>query len=124
MYNLVENHFKTISVLTQNKEIQKFRSSIVPLAIVDRLINHLSEDPSVLTEDSPHSVQKLDFHNAAFLITKVLKYKHKTLSRKQRLQIKQSEQYKQKISEYEEKSMKLAPQIEKRIICIRDQKVV
>lgn len=131
LYNLVENHFKTISKLRIDRNLQKFRSSIVPLTIVNRLINKLSEDPSVMHGVSPsnsppnssNNLQKFNFHNAAFLITRVLSHRQKILSRKQRLQIKQCDKYKQKMGEYEDKSMKLEPKIENRIVCIRDQEV-
>lgn len=129
LYNLVENHFKTVAKLKQNRTLQKFRSSLVPLVVVNRLINNLSEDPNILPEDlksteSPAvNHQKLNFANAAYLISRVLSHKQKILSRKQRMHIKQSEKYKEKMNEYEERSLMLAPQVENRIICIRDQQV-
>ena len=51
-------------------------------------------------------------------------YKFSSISRKERLLIKESEQYKQKIKEYEEKSMKLEPMVENRIICIKNEQVI
>jgi hypothetical protein len=128
LYNLVQNHFKTISKLKKNQTLVKFRSSIVPLCIVNRLINRLSHDPDVLPPaesiEKPDKIEpKLNFYNAAFLITRVLQAKQRSLSRRERLIIKQSEKYKQKIKEFEEKSMQLAPQLENRIVIIRDEEV-
>ena len=128
LYNLVENHFKTILKL-KNQSLVKFRNSIVPLCTVNRLINKLSYDPEVLPQaesmEKPDKiVSKLNFYNASFLITRVLQAKQKILSRRERLIIKQSEKYKQKIKEFEEKSMQLAPQLENRIVVIRDEEVI
>ena len=62
---------------------------------------------------------KLNFSSAAMLLTKVISHKNKALTRNQRAIIKQSAVYKNKMKELEEKSMKLAPECEGRIICIR-----
>ncbi|CAF0939692.1 unnamed protein product [Brachionus calyciflorus] len=123
LYNLVENHFKTIGILKRNTSFHKFRSSIVPLVIVNRLMHKISQDPSVQLEDSqsPSDTPRINFYNAALIVTKVLSHRQKILSRKQRSQIKQTEKYKKKMAEYEERSMKLAPKVEGRIICIKDQ---
>lgn len=127
----MENHFKTIAKLKKDYTLHKFRSSIVPLFIVNRLINSLSEDPTILNnsdEDSNHtnhtSSPKMNFPNAALLISRMLSHKNKVLTKMQRIRIKQSDHYKQKMKEYEEKAMKLAPTIENRIICIRDAQVL
>ena len=50
-------------------------------------------------------------------------YKTTSLSRKDRQLIRQSEQYKLKMKEYEEKSAKLEPVLENRIICIKNEQV-
>jgi hypothetical protein len=69
-------------------------------------------------------VHKINFKNAVQLVSKMLTlYKTSTVSRKERLIIKESEQYKQKIKEYEEKSMRLEPLVENRIICIQNEQV-
>lgn len=107
--------------------MQKYRSSIIPLKLVNRLIFELSEDPSILPieEETPPSetANKMNFFNTALLVTKMLSHKQKVLSRKQRMIIKQSNKYKLKIEEYEEKAMRLAPEVEGRIICIQSQEV-
>ncbi len=69
-------------------------------------------------------MHKINFKNAVQLVSKMLTlYKTSTVSRKERLIIKESEQYKQKIKEYEEKSMRLEPLVENRIICIQNEQV-
>lgn len=105
------------------------RQSIVPLITVNRLINNLSKDPEILknkTNESPKkSPTKMNFHNAVNVVSKILHlYKSASLSRKDRITIKESEQYKQKMKEYEEKSMKLEPMVENRIVCIKNEEVL
>jgi hypothetical protein len=132
LYSMVENHFKTVNKLKENRSLEKFRCSIVPLVLVNRLINTLSDDPSILPvreNDSPvnssANLQTMNFPSAALIITKLLSQKHKAaLSRKDRIKIKQSDKYKKKIKEYEEESMKLEPRVEGRIVLIRDQQVI
>ena len=104
------------------------RQSIFPLITVNRLINNLSQDPDILkkkSQDSPTKLPtKINFHNAVNLVSKILRlYKTTSLSRKDRQLIRQSEQYKLKMKEYEEKSAKLEPVLENRIICIKNEQV-
>lgn len=125
LITMVENHFKTIRELKENRAMDKFRCSIVPLAVIDRLMLKVSEeDPSVLADEeqaapAASNWQKLNFHNAAFLITRLVSHKQKALTRKERIKIKQSDKYKKKMKEYEEESMRLAPKVEGRIVCIK-----
>ena len=123
---MVENHFKTINKLKHNELMDKFRCSIVPLVVVNRLISQLSDDPTILPEresqsSSAANLQKLNLFSAAFLITKVLSQKKKLLTRMERMKIKQCDKYKSKMKEYEEESMKLAPKVENRIVCVRSR---
>lgn len=127
---MVENHFKTISKLKKDRTLRKFRSSIVPLFLVNKLINVLSEDPNIISEEEnaspspPNSkIQKLNFQDAAFIISRVLSHKNKALTKMQRIKIKQSERYQLKMKEYEDEAIKLSPKLENRIICIRDNEV-
>jgi 5'-nucleotidase len=127
LYNLVENHFKAINLL-KTKTFEKFRSSLVPLVVVDKLVTKLSEDPSVLSDTDGEErtgpslwLQKLNFHSTAFLLTKVLSHKKKTLTRMERVKIKQCDKYRNAINEYEEKAVQLAPKVEGRIICIQSK---
>ena len=55
---------------------------------------------------------------AALLIVKTLKLQNIVVSRQVKKGVKQSEQYKSVIQEYEAKSMALAPKIEQRIVQI------
>jgi hypothetical protein len=119
LYNLVENHFKTIEKLKNNRESysRRFQSSLVPQQTVSNLVNKLSKQSNLREA-------VLDFDEAAYLISRMLLYKRKAhLSKKQRNKIKQSAEYLAKMKEYEEEAIKLAPHCQNRIICIENQEV-
>ena len=122
----MENHFKTIAKLKKDRTLQKFRSSIIPLFLVNRLIHSINDELNQKEEEtnSPKiDHPKIDFQNAAYLITRVLSFKNRAISKLQRNKIKQCEKYQQRLKEYEEEAMKLCPKVEKRIIQINDEKV-
>lgn len=121
---MVENHFKTINYLKKNPTQKKFRSSIIPLFVINRLMHKINRSNLTSSETVVEEpIQKLNFSGAAMIVTKVLSHKQKVLSRLERIRIKESEKFQEKISEYENESMNLAPKLEGRIICIRDQQV-
>jgi hypothetical protein len=137
LFNVVENHFKTVDSLKKamsNSEsrLHRFRPSLVPLVVRDKLINELSEDPSVLNEkqkaemskqNSHEHLRKLNFHKAANFIMRILSHRNRVLSKKHRQIIIQSEKYRVAMKDLEEKSLKLAPQVEGRIILIQNHEV-
>jgi len=51
----------------------------------------------------------------------VLSFRQQVLSKPERRLIRQSELYKKQMEEYESQSIKLAPRVEGRITCIRDE---
>ena len=123
LYTIVQNHFKTIENLKKDydqEQQQKFRSSIVPRILVNSLIEDLSQNPNVF---KPESALKLNFRSTASLVTKMLSQKKKILTRKNRMVIRESKEFKEKMAEYEKKSMMLAPTIEGRIIAIQNEDV-
>jgi hypothetical protein len=94
----------------------------VPLITVNKIINNLSNDIDLSKIKKPHA--KLNFKKAVNLVSKLLVLYKSTLSKKERRFIKQTEEYKLKIKEYEEKSMRLEPKVEDRIICIQNEQVL
>ena len=95
------------------------------------IMHGLCNDPDVFPGKPPsppekrhHIEPKLNFHSAASLVTRVLSTKRTLLSHDEKLFIKKSEKYKTKVRELEEKSMRLEPKVEDRIVCIRDDKVI
>lgn len=121
----MENYFKQI----QKKETEKtsgdsYKSSIIPRVLISCLIQNLSKDPEVLPAKtlllSNETRPKLSFRLAAFIVMKTLK-KRDVLLHKDKQQIRQSVKYKQKVKEYEEKILKMAPQIEGRSRLINDE---
>ena len=125
LYTLVSNYFKTISQLKKDKA-PRLRGSVIPIIKMINIIQELTNDPDVLPGIKPamqQRVLKLNFHSAASLVTRVLSTKRNLLTNDERILIKKSEKFKQKVKELEEKSIKLEPKIENRIICIKDEEV-
>lgn len=123
LFNLVENHFKTIQKLKKDAK-SRLRSSIVPLFIVNRLIKELSNDPSIVKKvitKKPDENKHISFRTAAHVILKTVKLQRLVISRNDKKVIKKTPQFKKLISEYETKSMQLAPIIDGRIICLSTQ---
>lgn len=118
MFNLVENHFKSIMKMKEDAAT-RFRSSIVPLFVINSLISNLLKDPLVLKPVVCSSNKKLTFKMAALLIMKTLKLQKIVVSRQVKKDVKKTEQYKSIIQEYEARSMELAPKIERRIVQIQ-----
>jgi hypothetical protein len=86
----------------------------------------LSTNPEIMdqingSKPSTPSLPKLSFGNASMIVTRMLSLKERALSKQERRIIRQSEQFKKQIEEYESESIKLAPRVEGRITCIRDE---
>ena len=141
LINLVENHFKTIEQI-QNHEHLAHRPSIVSLAKRNKLIVELSKQknftfhnghdhqhttttttPSTTTTST--SSHHISFHSAAVFITRTLTDYHnavlRALTHEQILEIKESDEYKLKMQEYEVKSLSLHPVVDNRIHCVTKQ---
>jgi 5'-nucleotidase len=131
LYNIVENHFKQVKQILKEREENKdklsslgrFRASIVPLFTVNKILKQLSVQSGHDKETTNLNDVTMTFSNAAFLVSKVLSHKNRALTRQERKQIKQSDSYKNEIKVHEEKAIALNPQIEGRIICIKDNQV-
>lgn len=126
LYTLVSNFFKTVSQLKENKA-PRLRGSVIPIIKMINILHELNNDPEVLPALEPNIQKreaKLNFHRAASLVTRILSTKRTLLTKEDRLIIKKTDKYKTKIRELEEKSMKLEPKLEDRIICIRDNEVI
>lgn len=131
---LVENYFKQIqknesaknngsSSQDASKE-NRYTSAIIPRFLLNCLITNLSRDPEVLPPKAilPENERrpKLSFRMAAFIVMKTLK-KRDVILHKDKQQIKSSDKYKQKIKEYEEKILRMAPEVEGRSLLIDDE---
>lgn len=143
MYTLVENYFKLIRKNKREKKkieannganseangggasstSNRYTSPIIPRFLINCLITNLSRDPDVLPAKNllaeSERRPKLSFRMAAFIVMKTLK-KRDVILYKDKQQIKSSEKYKQKIREYEERILRMAPQIEGRSKLIDD----
>jgi hypothetical protein len=129
LYTLVENYFKQIEkingVNSNVGEINPYKSSLVPKVLINCLINSLSKDPTVLPPVK-NQINKLDhktkltFKMAAFIVMKTMKQR-KVILYKDKMVIKKSDKYREKMKECEKKILKLAPQIEGRSRKIDDE---
>ncbi len=119
LFNIIENHFETIKRLKHNSKC-RLRSSIIPLFVVNLLIRRCSTNPIVVKESliQKKNDKHISFKTAANIIYKTIKLQRLIISRRDKKIIKKSEQYQKLLSEYENKSMQLAPEIDGRIICI------
>ncbi len=126
LYTLVSNYFKTVSQLKEDKA-PRLRGSVIPIIKMINILHELKNDPDVLPELQPVIRQReaklLNFHSAASLVTRVLSSKRNILTKDERLMIKKSDKYKERVRDLENKSIKLEPKLENRIICIKDNQV-
>jgi hypothetical protein len=98
----------------------------VPLFLVNNLLQRLSTYPEVIDQENENQLESpstpnLSFENASFIVTRVLSFRRRVLSKPKRRLIRQSQLYKKQMEEYESESIKLAPRVEGRITCIRDE---
>ena len=122
LFNLVQNHFRTVRQL-KNDVNARLRSSIVPLFVINHLIRRCSYNPEIFKEEITKKTKdktRISFKTAANIIYKTIKLQRLIISRNDKKIIKKSTQFKQLVSEYEKKSMELAPEIDGRIICIKN----
>ena len=124
MYSIVENYFKAIQKLktqTENEKPLKFLPNIVPRYLENNLIRRLALDPTVLKQNFGN---KITFKTAVKTIMIMLKLQKTVITKRYRMQIRNSDKYKNQMAEYEEKSKSLAPKIEGRIIRIENEEVI
>ena len=124
MYSIVENYFKAIQRLkaqTENEKKLKFLPNIVPRYVENNLIQRLALDPTVFKQNFGN---KLSFKMAVKTVMIMLKLQKTVITKRYRMQIRDSDKYKNQMSEYEEKSKSLAPKLEGRIIKIESEEVI
>ncbi len=121
LYNLVENYFQAINARVNNTNV-KHQSSIVSRTDEIEMVNEIA--PKIL-KNKPF--KGLSFQNAAMIIFRALRSRNiakKTiLFYSDRKQVKESELYKKKMKELEEKALKLSPEVEGRSVLIENQMV-
>ncbi len=107
------------------EENQKKKPSLVPLVIINSVINKLSNDPEVMKQQEnkrPNSQRKITFRTAVMMVI-TLSHKRKVLLYKDKKIIRQSLKFKSFIKKLEMKSLKLEPSIEGRSIRIENPEV-
>ena len=135
LINLVENHFKTIQQI-KNNELHAHRTSIVSLAKRNKLIVELSKHKNLKFQNGDNDENNqiaasthhhISFHSAAVFITRTLTEYHnavlRALTHEQIIEIKESEEYKLKMQDFEIKSLSLHPVVDNRILCIKQKSI-
>jgi hypothetical protein len=133
LINLVENHFKTIQQI-KNNESHAHRTSIVSLAKRNKLIVELSKQKNLKFQNGhdaennqmpPSKHHHVSFHSAAVFITRTLSEYHnavlRALTHEQIIEVKESQEYKLKMQEFEIKSLSLHPVVDNRILCLKKE---
>lgn len=126
MYTLVENHFKQIKdrqTGVNNKEDSVKGSPLIPRVLISCIVKDLSKDPEVLPKKqtpTEQSKKRMSFRFVAQIVLETLKQRKVLLSKEKRI-IRQSQKFKTRMQELEQKSLKLAPEVEGRSRLIDDQ---
>ena len=135
MFSLVHNHFENIKKVKELPFDATKRPSLVPIvrksSIIKDLLSKKSSSSSVYGNLSENDISSTEELSININSTRVRRESRK-LSLKQSLNltkesltnIKKSDAYIRKLSEYEDKTIKLNPKIEGRIICIKDKSVI
>jgi 5'-nucleotidase len=124
LFTIVENHFKTIEQLKSNQNLLH-RPSLVPLAKRNYILNELMQkhmktdlnnnnNNEINNNLSSNSKPKISFHTASKVITSCLKAQKDVIHK-----IKESDEFKSRIQNYEKESLLLKPICENRIICLQ-----
>lgn len=127
LYTLVENHFKAID--TARSSHSSHAANLVPRVIIDSIVKKLAADPEVHSNNVSALMQKektgnkLTFKMAALVVIKTL-HMRKVLLSSDRRAIKSHEKFKEQMRKYEEKCLRLAPQVEGRSLKITDDSVI
>ena len=118
LMSLAEIFFEEVKAKEENK---KGRPLFVSRNFEKILIEQISEE--IFSDGDEVKRLTLSFHGAARLINQTLKQKNRLLTYKQRKMVKETDKYKQIMSELENKAKRLAPIVEGRSIQITSQKV-
>ena len=97
----------------------------MPLVAESRIIKSLRQNPEIIEKiDSqvPHG-HKISFKTVVKLVSNMRSLQN-MVTKKERIIIKASENYKHQIGKYEENAMRLEPIVENRIICIQNEQVI
>jgi hypothetical protein len=134
LYTLVENHFKIVQAINANNNYvgntkkSLYEAALVPRIIVSRLLETLQSDPELLKEHEMAKItaqkvkKRLNMRTAATIIMQLQKQK-KLFRQKDKMIIRASSKFREKLENHRNKMLKLEPAVEGRSILITDPKV-
>ena len=145
LFAIVENHFEGVEMMSKHANLNTHhRPSLVPQYIRSSLIKDImfsDHSPAANGKDVNSNDLTFDFNRKLSLqqglttLTpnrlRLPQIRERKLSLQQSLnlsqeamtRIKNSDEYIKKLTEYEKKSLKLCPELEGRIVCIKNQQV-
>ena len=116
LFTIVENHFKTIEQIKANQH-PTHRPSLVSINKRNRIIQDILKDSHAIKRNN------ISFHTLAKVVMNTLNdyhtVQHHNLIHKEIVQVKESDEFKERIKRYEEKAMQLKPETENRIVRIQ-----
>ena len=129
MHSLVENYLSAVENINNNIDIYKNASSIIPDPVSSIIYNKVNEDMYLLQKVSlffkKMNNEKHTFKKVALIVIKYIKLKKlKIIPIAQKMLIRTSRLYKQKLMQYLEKPLKMAPEIESRSVLINNRRVI
>lgn len=129
IFSLIQNHFFNIQKIKSLPADSIRRPSLVPIvrktSIIREIILNSSTVSSSLSENEISSNEELTFGSPRPRreSRKLSLQQALNLSKDSLINLKKSDAYMRKLSIYEEKSIKLSPTIDGRILCIKDKDV-
>lgn len=127
LHSLVENYLSAVENINNNIDIYKNASSIIPDPVSSIIYNKVNEDMYLLQKVSlffkKMNNEKHTFKKVALIVIKYIKLKKlKIIPIAQKMLIRTSRLYKQKLMQYLEKPLKMAPEIESRSVLINNRR--
>ena len=118
LHFLVENHLKAVAQVNKNEALAtRHRTSIVPRVVLASIVDELSKDVALLKKPAR---RRISFHMAAFLIKETVKINRRIMLKREKFEIKSSDEFKKRVGELEMLAVNLAPEIEGRSIQIKN----
>jgi len=117
LFTIVENHFKAIEQIKANV-IPQHRPSLVSINKRNRILEEMLKTSPAIKQNN------ISFHTIAKIVMNTISgyqshhHRHDSIIHNEIINIKDSDEFKEKIRKHEERSIRLQPEIENRIVRI------
>lgn len=115
LFTIVENHFKTIQQIKSNVH-PHHRPSLVSINKRNRILEEMLKTSTTIKQHN------ISFHTIAKIVMNTINgyqshhHRHDSIIHNEIINIKESDEFKEKIRKHEELSLRLQPEIENRIV--------